>query len=320
MNKLKTTFLICLLFMIFSCKKDNNEIKEKDEEIENNSTYNNSAIIIGSKIGLGSEDLANIWKTSKVIVEVSSNEFVVDTIYFSRSSITSNFTYWIMPVINVSEDAHSFIKATGIQYLDSNNNVVYEDESNYTYVEGSCASLSNSTIMTNSFLRAGETGYFIGIDEVSFDHIDKIKFSSIEYSENDLTYSSINVVPLSYGISNDIINVTIENQSDKEVFIWMSPYLLLDRNNKPLNWSYLSPTLTGTSFELYLQSGAPGKLKDYDFYQGTCNKIRPILSINLESMDYGALITNGSKNSSKEEILRNFKKNRDMIIKAQELH
>lgn len=319
MRKLSKLILLGLLLMSVSCEKDNNKPNEDEQIAENNSENNNSAILTGNTIGDNSEAIEKLWKIGKVLIENESHGFYLDTVYFARSSSNSDYVYWVIPVRNILENAHAFIKATGIKLLDVDNNVIYEDEINYTYVNGSCGNRINSTtFLTNTFLRSNEVGFFLGIDKVNFEQVEKIKLETIKYSNAEYVYSSINVIPTSYQASNDKVYVNIKNESNKTVYVMMSPFILLGEDNKPLNWSYLSPDFDITSIETVVSSNSTGTLVDYDFYNGTCNKIRPILEVNLESMDFKSATLNENTNSFTDEFIRQTKIKRDIKLRQEE--
>ena len=313
MRKLSSLVLLGLFFMIISCEKNDNK-PDNEQIIENNSIKNNSAILSGNSIGDNSETIENLWKIGKVLMENESNDFFIDTVFFGRSSSASDYVYWVMPVKNTSDHSYAFIKATGIRLLDIDNNVIYEDDNNFTFVYGSCGNMKNSTFLTNTFLRNNELGYFLGIDKVNFDNVAKIKIEAIEHSQSEYDYSNISLIPTSYQATNNTINVNIKNNSDQPVYVMFSPYIMFDQENRPLYWSYLDFDYDITIMEKMVSSNSSVTMVDYDFFNGTCNKIQPILEVNLESMDFKSATLKKSSNKTNDERFSEMKIRRDVTL------
>ncbi len=304
MKNIISLIFIGLLLMSVSCKKDKNK-EDDDQIIVNNSANNNSAILIGDTIGDGSQTIDSLRKIGKVIVENGSNDFYTDTIYFISSGYsTSEYTYWIMPIRNISENAHAFIEATDFTFLDSNNNILSQGPDNCAFVNGSCGTGTLSNVMTNTFLRPNELGYFVGIEDVNFDKVAKIKIKSIKHQNFDFYYSNVNVIPTSYSAPNHTyhhkVNLNIKNESNEAVYVRTSSYLLLDQNNKPLQYSFFN-------FEQLVSSNSSTSMVDkYSFYFGRCNKIQPFLNLSL-SMELKSI-------SSKSSYKNIDERNKDLIL------
>lgn len=277
--------LIGIFLLLISCKKDNPGSKEDkpndDKPIIEGKVPNNSAVLTGESIGSDSEKRDNIWKTGKVILESTSSDFLLDTtIYFTRTASYSSYIFWILQVKNISSKPHAFIKATGIKLLDNNNELIYEDVIDYTFVYGS---LGNSdgfpSIVTSTFLNPNETGYFLGIDNVDFSKVKKIKLSSLESNDSKFIQSNITLIPTSYRVSNNKLYISVENKSDQTAHLDFSVYILLDQANKPLRWDYLLPSQVE-----FISPNSIVTISDTIFYRGFCNKVKPILTVNQSTL------------------------------------
>jgi hypothetical protein len=312
MKKLRILFLLSIFILIFSCEKKENQTD--NEEIPGDiSAKNNSAVLTGSLMGDNTEDLEVVWKTGDLIIENPSTEFSIDQVYFSRSASYSSYTYWILPVKNISANSHAFVKATGIQYLDDNDNMIYEDVSNYNYVNGSCGESGNIT--TTTFLKSGETGYFLGIDLVDFDQVKKIRILGIEKSSSEFTYSSINVIPISYVVSDNTLNVTIKNNGSQTVYVSISPFLQLDNLYRPLGWRYLTYDIDYTILEKSLDGNATLMLMNPIYYSNSFNRIRPLLEVDKESSNFKSTIFKCNSIMLDDKLIREIKNNRDTRLR-----
>ncbi len=313
MRTLSFIFLFSFFFLLFSCEKDDND---NNVNQDNNDTVlaNNSAILAGDPVGDHSEDKNLLWKTGEIIMDNSPGLFEVDELFIGRTSSSSSYIYWIIPIKNTSSNHYAFVEATGIKILDSQNKVIYEDNFfNYTFVEGSCGNPENSTSLTNTFLKAGETGYFLGIDQVDFSRVAKIRLSSIDYSETPYFPSEIKAIPLSYSVSGQNVEVMVENQGNQTLYISTSPYILMDQNNAPLTWTYLDPDASSSVEEEVIAAKGMGEMVDESWYKGSGSKIRVILDVDLESSAKSISLKSSETNIHKH--YRNLRKERDRRLR-----
>ena len=305
MYKTKLFILIVLVFAYSSCEKSNNN--GPDDPIVNDTIINNTAILEGSLIGDNSESLEDLWKSSRLVIEETSEFFHTDSVYISRSSTSSDYIYWIVPVTNIADEVFGFVKATGIELLDGDNNVIYwtaQDE--ISYVNGTCGGLAGSKILTSTLLKPNETGYFKGIKQANYESVASIRFRAIEKSDREYHPSDIQVIPTGYQIYNTYeIHVSVKNMSDETAYVIFSPYIMLSSNNIPLHWSYIDPYSDAYAIEKAVGPGTTELFYDLNLYNGSCNRIKPILDFNLEPIDdlnYSA--TNMKRSLSSEELQR----------------
>ncbi|TLX72395.1 hypothetical protein E9993_17825 [Labilibacter sediminis] len=299
MRKYSLTCMMILLILPFiSCEKDSNDIEP-----------NTSPILVGELIGDNLDHLSELWKVGEVLLGNDSEDYHIDKMYFTRPQSTSEYVYWIIPIRNVSDSSHIFIKATDMKFLDIADNMLdVNDLLNFTYVHGSNAKVNHSLVSTNAFLRPNELGYFVGLDRVSFDNVAKISIESIKHSVKDFSYLDINVIPTSYQMKSNNLNVFIKNLSNKDVRIMESLYLMLNRNNVPIYWGYLDPS------DYFLPAESSINMSADIFYNGECYRIQPMLEFELLTNNTALETLKAFTTESNENNYRCFLRKRNMRL------
>lgn len=243
---------------------------------------NNTAVLIGEEIASGESSNSVLTKTGTFTINSSTTEFEFGNLYISRGWVGSSYVNWTLPVKNISGNSHIFIKITGINYMNSSNQVIYHSDIDYTYVSGCCGH-SSSNLYSTTFLRAGELGYFSGIDLIDYDQFTKLSFDAIEYSSSEFVPASIEVIPQSYHMTGSNIFVEIKNQSNQNAYITASRCFLLDQYANPVHWTFVNVPSTYTNFEMMLTGGSSGELTSSISYSGSCQKIQPYIEFDIAS-------------------------------------
>ena len=281
MPKFQYIFIIAFSIAVSGCGGGSSNNSEPDttgsRPLSDNTT--NIAILAGETVGIGSNSITDLRKIVTLGLVLDNPDFTVGEAYIVRYNRTAtDLAYWVMEITNISNSLHCFIRAEGIEYLDSNNqNLATVD---YTYVLGRLAVSQLSNISTNTCLNPGEMGYLFGIsiNQVStfYDDIAKMQINSISTSSSKFTDSTISILPQGYNKVDNAIypvafDVQVKNTSTNNgILDTYSEYIILDESDKPLFWGYMT---TPNSADVPINAGLSFTLNAESIYRGTFNKV-----------------------------------------------
>lgn len=201
-------------------------------------THNNSERLVGDLIGNGEDSLTSLQKQINVTFLTSNENYEIGTSISTRSSSTSNFSRHIIPIKNISTELRCIIEFSGIDYLDSENNIFKSDDLGFTFVEGSTYTSDLIAANFDSCLAPNETGYVLDIDNV-YDRLNTIQIGEILDSTQSFSLPAGKAIPTDYTISSDgsLLTVNIENQGTEVISLSFIPhFILLDQNGVSLYW------------------------------------------------------------------------------------
>jgi hypothetical protein len=175
----------------------------------------------------------------------SENAFMqLGTCYVGRSSSTSIWAYWMLPVTFTGSSPKAFIQIYGLKYRNASGAII---DSDFTYVQGRSMKLVASGIFSNTCLMQGDTGCFAGIDSI-YNSLAGITADSIGFSSSVPVPTTSTIVQTGVTASTStMLTIAIENTGTLAALMSSSPgsfALLLDHSGTPLFWTYLSPSPT----------------------------------------------------------------------------
>jgi hypothetical protein len=208
----------------------------------------------------------------------------------ARSSVSSNYVYWMLPVTNNGPTPISFVEFDAINFRNYANSTLSNDQGEF--VTGSVMKRTMDGAFTNTCLHSGETGYVFGIQSDNGNNLYSLIVSAtiaaVSYSTADLENPKADVSGSSFSISGSIVTLTVMNsglataQFDTDV---PAIALMCDADNAPLIWTILETTTS------LLAPNASCQLSDGSFtYPGRVSNLLPFP--NYE--DIGSVITHGN--------------------------
>ena len=306
MAKFQYLFIIVFSLVVSGCGGGNNSDGTGSKPLSDNKT--NIAILTGETVGIGSNSVAELRKIVPLELVLDNPDFSMGDAYILRYQRTAtDLAFLVMEITNVSNNLHCFIRAEGIEYLDSNNLSLATVD--YDYVQGRLAVAEASNISTNTCLNPGEMGYLLGItiNQIStfYDDIAKMQINSISTSSSKFIDSTISILPQGYNKVDNIIypaafDVLIKNTSaNNGILDTYSEYIFLDDADKPLFWGYMT---TPNSANVPINAGLSFTLNAESIYRGTFNKVyvnlsfSELISASLTGAQQYQIITKESAN------------------------
>jgi len=271
------------------------------------SVTNNGSVLTGDNIGSCGTSNSQLSKSVTLTLQTSHSDISLGTPYVGRDSSTSETIYWSIPVNNTSSiNSHCFIKLYTISFYDSSNTLLTVNSS--SYLDGSIKKLSSSGY-TNTCLSPNGNGYVSGIEIISnvYTNVSKIVVGYIDTSSSELYDSDLSVIPQSYqtsGTYNDPV-IKVTNQTSIKTKLEFSIIYLLDSNNNPIMWSYLS--------DVDIESNSSLDLNKSLMFDGSVSKIHVFLDLDVYSSSR-TIKRNESCNGTRDEKLSCYKDKRNNNI------
>lgn len=248
---------------------------------------NNSALctLTEGSIGMGTTtDATTLQKQGSVSLTNSNSNFTLGTLSVTRLSPLSEGAFWILPITNVSSQDYCSVTIQGIVLKSADGSTLASSSAtDYGYVIGSNSiNALFPTLSISACLKAGETGYLLGIEltmysdlaEIMLDRIEMTAATTLEDLESSVMPQSIVFEPTTFELA-----MTVQNNSStaKSVSIF-SRYVLLDANDLPLLWGFFIGSATDADDPI--AAGATKDLEDITagFYAGSAVKIIGTLS------------------------------------------
>ncbi len=242
---------------------------------------NNSSLIVGGTIGPGSVPVSNLRKQLAVTVLNPNSKFSFGTAYATRSSVSDEYAYVILPVTNIGTTPACFTKISGLTYRDASDTIL--DANNFTYVHGSVRDLSSGTLtlFTSTCLDPGEVGFFSDIVANIYSAVAKMEFD-VQYSSDAGKAPGARVIPQSYSYDASLgtfgsLSIAVKNTGSATAQIGglqelqFNTWYLFDQDERPLNWGFAIDNVTPT----VLPANATGSMSDNVFiYSGSGSKLR----------------------------------------------
>ncbi|MDH5408560.1 MAG: hypothetical protein OEY00_08115 [Gammaproteobacteria bacterium] len=294
---INTALSTVLLTFISACSSGDggNGLSSEDNSNTNFSTSNSSETVLnGNNFGRNLSDIANLRKPITFTVTNPDDRFSFGTAYAARPTASSNGLYWMVYVTNTTaNETFCFIQFNGGDYRNDADEIVVGVVLGFTFVDGSVRRLSNSGSETNTCLGPGERGILNGIElqDGLYDSLAGIVFDSISVSSNssELLAAHVTHEAAFSVIDGSSFNMTVKNiGTEAAILDSVSLYLLVDEENQPLIWGFVSPE---DGWDGRLAAGAEGTLFDIKFYDGISNKMfvyldydtaGPIASISID--------------------------------------
>lgn len=226
---------------------------------------NNSALLSGAVIGSGTEAVGDLRKLLAVTVLGTSDPALsIGDVYAMRSDTSSDYAYIAMPVTNTGSSTLCLVKLDGLTYRNTAGTSLL---SKSAFVYGSVGNLSVGTF-TNTCLAPGETGMMRDINAGLYAAVAKMEFSFVTSSGFSVSAPVASVIPQSYTISTNNLDITVKNIGSGTAQITGPAYwYLLDDGMLPLFWG----TTSGASGTM--PASAVLTLSGLEFYSGSGSKL-----------------------------------------------
>ena len=274
--------LLLLSFTVISCSKSSDGSKSSDSCTSSSissvsSITNNGSVLTGNNVGSCGTSNSQLSKSVTLTLQTPHSEISLGTPYVGRVLSSSETIRWIIPVNNTSSsNSHCFIKLNTISFFDSSNTLLTVNSS--SYLDGRTKKLSSSGY-TNTCLSPNGNGYVSGIEIISniYTNVSKIVVGYIDTSSSGIYDSDLSVIPQSYqtsGTYNDPL-IRVTNQTSIKTKLEFSIIYLLDSNNNPIMWSYLS--------DVDIESNSSLDLNSSMIYTGSVSKIHVFLDLDVYS-------------------------------------
>ena len=285
-------FIVALIFVLEGCSDSNSTVENNQPTPQRSgliqtlpditgstffSTSNNSARLTGDIIGNGEEELSDLVKSVEVSFVTVSPDFLIGSATVSRSSSSSNQSFSIVPIKNVSGELKCNIKVNDISYLNLDDDLIIPTISGSgPRVTGSSYELIATGIEINSCLDSDETGYLLDLESGIYNDLITIQYGNIVSSNSKNISSNNKAIPTGYTVneSGDILTVTVENQGLNTITVLSgSKYILLDSDGVPLTWGFLGSSgavlqpMETTIIEVQLSP----------LYRSATNILRPVI-------------------------------------------
>ncbi len=252
------------------------------------------AVIVGDQLGYGTTLNSDIMS----VVPVSSNisGYYLGLAYVetgnnnTKGKVIIPITNWGIP--------KCFIKSNLIEIRDSSNNVIDSIAESYIvgsnaafYRKGASSSAYTYSVATNTCLGRGEKGYILSdfgsssqgnAVSVSINNIESTEMETCNTDSCDIYTFYMpdeSWMPESYNIisSNSFMVSVLNTSKDTYKCCQISQYLLLDSNDDPLGWGYLTtdlmsdvpPNVYGQIIDdIYVLDGSSTKIEVFLHYSG----------------------------------------------------
>ena len=203
---------------------------------------NNSAVVNGDQIGTGQLSVAVVRAELPLVVQGSHPDISLGQAYKARSQVDTTDVYWLVKATNDGDEALSGITAGGVAYLDANGLPI-------EYTGPNVAKLYGNVGVTDlgcerSCLAPGESGWFLGRQNIDYDDVASMRFSYIVDGDDTPTQPEAVVRPTSYTAGDGEIEVEARNTGSwVGVVGQQSAYVILDVDSTPLFWGTLPSTV-----------------------------------------------------------------------------
>jgi hypothetical protein len=209
---------------------------------------------------LGSAKYANATLAKTVPVQLSNTDYAATVGYVSRSTPTSDYTSFVIPVTNLGANTRCFVSILSGQAGP------YDI---FAYASGSVG--YSGTIYTDTCLAPSQQGYLIDItNEVTFDQVSSI---SLTLGQDDgMTLSQAQVFPQSftYQAATSTLTVVAHNAGALTVDVsgGFHQYALFDESGLGVDFGFLDATA-----DVPLAAGANATLDDYFLFYGKSTRM-----------------------------------------------
>jgi hypothetical protein len=200
-------------------------------------------------------DHGGLGKTVSFTLSNANAVMQLGSCYVGRSSTSSNYAYWTLPVTFTGSSPKAFIQMYGVKYRNASGTVI--DSSEFTFVEGRSMKLVTSGIFSNTCMMQGDSGCFVGIDSL-YGSLASLTADSIGFSSSVPVQTTSNIVQTGVTAST-ALTIAIQNTGTLAAALSMSYALLLDNSGTPLLWTFVTPSPatvpaggTGTFASTYL--------------------------------------------------------------------
>ena len=304
--------LFLFSFTYISCSRSSDGSKSSDSCTSSSSSSvssitNNGSVLTGNNIGSCGTSNSQLSKSVTLTLQTSHSDISLGTPYVGRSSSTSETIYWSIPVNNTSSiNSHCFIKLNTISFYDSSNTLLTVDS--LSYLDGGSIKKFSSSGYTDTCLSPNGNGYVSGIEIISniYTNVSKIVVGNIT-TTSGLSDSDLSVIPQSYqtsGTYNDPL-IKVTNQTSIKTKLRFSVIYLLDSNNNPIMWSYLS--------DVDIESNSSLDLNSSMMFDGSVSKIHVFLGLEVYSSSR-TINRNESCTGTRDEKLSCYKDKRNNNI------
>jgi len=187
---------------------------------------NNIASIEGERIGLGTVENSELYRSVSIVLKTPSDYFAVGPAIISKPSVESNLSVkLIIKVRNKTENlAFCNIATTGIATNDGMWQWIISTISN-NKVLGSLG--IEDSKFTSSCLGAEKYGYILqsvsAVDDsilTLYEDISQIEIDEIVYSSASVIDPNISIIPQGYDMSDDTMSVTVKNTGQDYAYVW----------------------------------------------------------------------------------------------------
>ena len=298
------SFLLLFGSTIISCSSTEDELTSTDNTTS--SVTKNSSVLTGNNIGNSESLNSQLSKSVTLTLQTPHSDISLGTPYVGRGSSTSETIYWSIPVNNTSSiNSYCFISLNTISFYDSSNTLLTVNS--FSYLDGSMKKISSG--YTDTCLSPNGSGYVYGIEIISniYTNVSKIVVGNIDTDSSGFSDSDLSVLPQSYQISgtyNDPL-IKVTNQTSIKTTIGVSMIYLLDSNNNPIFWDFVS----GGDIE----PNSSLDLDNFIMFNGSVSKIHVFLDLDVYSSSR-TINRNESCTGTRDEKLSCYKDNRNNNI------
>jgi hypothetical protein len=299
------SFLLLFGSTIISCSSTEDELTSTDNTTS--SVTKNSSVLTGNNIGNSESLNSQLSKSVTLTLQTPHSDISLGTPYVGRGSSTSETIYWSIPVNNTSSiNSYCFISLNTISFYDSSNTLLTVNS--FSYLDGSIMERSSSGY-TDTCLLPNGNGYVSSIEIISniYTNVSKIVVGNIDTGSSGFSDSDLSVLPQSYQISgtyNDPL-IKVTNQTSIKTTIGVSMIYLLDSNNNPIFWDFVS----GGDIE----PNSSLDLDNFIMFNGSVSKIHVFLDLDVYSSSR-TINRNESCTGTRDEKLSCYKDNRNNNI------
>ncbi len=237
---------------------------------------NNSALLTGASLGTGA--IANASLTKRVPVALTGTGYAARDAYVFRSSTTSTYVWFVVPLVNTGSSLACFVKvSTGSAGSYSLAN---------QYITGSVG--YSGTVRSDTCLSPCEVGYLTGItNTTTYDEVNSVTLALS--ADTGVTLSTGRVIPQSY-TSDSVtgLSVSVRNAGGFAVNLatYLHQYILLDANNQIVDYGYFD---TNTLSSVAADTSAVMTAKGVASFAGSASKL--IAEVNFVSADGRGALT-----------------------------
>jgi hypothetical protein len=238
---------------------------------------NNSATLSGATVGTGTALLSTLRKTVEIKQIEQHPDFEVGPAFVTKRSGGDSLVHSLIRVKNTSSRAYCHVKIGTLTWKDAQGNVL--GDGFIEFIQGSVGTLKllSSTSANSSCLGPGETGWHLDLltGSEKFDvSVFELKVEALKDEPGGL---DAKIIPTQYTLNNEgRLSVTFKNEGSGSGYMVpdksFSKYVLLDDDNSPLTWGYLTENLSPIGEIVPGQSGAVTESSSVTF-AGTSKKV-----------------------------------------------